>query len=76
MLTKPTTKTKSEKADLSIADYIQDRINSASANGFNSVKMWVKTPNLTDATHLLNQGGFAYEILQTEPNSKQLLVTW
>jgi hypothetical protein len=75
MLSKPSG-TKSEKANLSVVDYIQDRINSASANGFNSTKIWVKKPNLAEATELLNNGQFEYRVLKTEPYSQQLEVTW
>ena len=75
MLKKPEGTTGTKTAQ-SIDDYIQSRIDNAVSNGFNSTKIWVKNDNYDAAVRLLNQSQFAFEILVTEPKSKQLSVSW
>ena len=77
MLVKPNSSTpKSAAAGLSVADYIQSRVQSAVTNNFTSTKMWIKRVNLDEAHALLAQAGFQARLLQEEPKSVQLEVTW
>lgn len=76
MLVKPNSSGKSAAASLSVADYIQQRVQSAVDGNYASTKMWIKKDNLTEAHQLLQQAGFQSIQLQEEPKSVQLEVTW
>lgn len=70
-------KTKQAVKRLGTEEYIGSRISSAVDNGFSSTKMWIQPGEFDAATHLLQERGYKYEVLQTEDRgSTQLLVSW
>jgi hypothetical protein len=77
MLVKPnSTKAPSATAALSVADYIQQRVNNAVSNNFSSTKIWLKRHNLLEATGILDAAGFQSRVVQEEPKSLQLEISW
>jgi hypothetical protein len=76
MLTKPTSSAPKVAAALSVSDYIQQRVNNAVSNNFSSTKIWLKRHNLTEANGVLDAAGFQTRVVQEEPKSVQLEISW
>lgn len=61
----------------SVDEYLNTRIEAASAKGYSSVRVWVRAENLKEAKTLLGAGGYSHQTLVTEDNgNEQLEVTW
>lgn len=59
-----------------VENYLESRIKSAVDNGFTSTKAWVKKVNLDAALTTLTEAGYSYNVVQEEPLSVQLNITW